>query len=420
MTLRGSHATVLALLAMGIAAAVAGLGWAPAPAWQLLVVAGIASLALAVAVSLRAGARLARSLTQEAAQAQREQVAQNTALRRELDVLARVPMSMREGLLALGEDGRIALINPALREMLLLPADAVGKTPLEVIRHAELKALLDTAASSRTPRSAELDLGLLKPRRLLAHASRLSGGQGGVLAVFVDVTELRRLESLRRDFVANVSHELRTPVAAVRAAAETLREALSRDPTAAPDFLDIIHRHALRLDRLLSDLLDLSRIESRELRLRFESLELAGVVRHVLALFAERAAARGQTLSASVASELGAVRADRRALEQVLGNLIENAVKYADEGARISVRAERDGALARLSVEDSGPGIAPEHLPRLFERFYRVDAGRSRDVGGTGLGLAIVKHLVEAMDGVVAVHSAPGHGTSFRFTLPVA
>jgi two-component system phosphate regulon sensor histidine kinase PhoR len=233
------------------------------------------------------------------------------------------------------------------------------------------------------------------------------------------VTDVRRLESLRRDFVANVSHELRTPIASIRSGAETLRGGAAGDPEAASRFLEIIERNAERLSRLVEDLLDLSRIESREFRLDLEEVAVAPFVEHLLGQHRGRAGARGVRLEAALPGDL-AVRADRRALEQVLGNLVDNALKYCPSGASVTVRASGEGARVRITVEDTGPGIEARHLPRLFERFYRVDAGRSRELGGTGLGLSIVKHLVEAMGGAVGVESELGRGTRFSFTVPKA
>jgi len=340
-------------------------------------------------------------------------------LRTERDRLSGILTSMLEGVLMLDAEGRVAHVNPALRQMLLLPGDAAGKLLLEVIRHAELKALLDAARRDRKPAHGEIELGGLKPRRLLVHVAPLEGQGPSVLAVFWDVTEMRRLETVRRDFVANVSHELRTPVTAIRSAAETLTKALSKDPEAAERFVDIIGRNSERLNALVEDLLDLSRIESRELRLSLEPLSVSAVVGHVLSLFEDRAAKRRVRLIESVPADMPRVRADRRALEQLLTNLVDNAVKYGGEGAEVRVRAERGSGTVRLVVEDTGPGIEERHLPRVFERFYRVDAGRSRELGGTGLGLSIVKHLAEAMGGAVGVESAAGKGSKFSVTLPV-
>jgi len=337
-------------------------------------------------------------------------------LREERDRLGGILASMQEGVLLLDRAGHIYVLNPSLREMLLVGPDSVGKTVLEVVRHAELKELLDQGRRSLEPVTREIDFGTLQPRRLLVRAAQLPGDQGGLLAVFVDVTEVRRLESLRREFVANVSHELRTPVTAVRSAAETLQNAAADDPVAARAFIGIIERNAERLHDLVEDLLDLSRIESRGLKLNIEALDVDRVYDQVLSLFSERAAKRGTVLENEAQVELPRVLADRRALEHVLTNLVDNAVKYCPN-ATIRLRAIAHEQSVELLVEDNGPGIEARHLPRLFERFYRVDAGRSRDIGGTGLGLSIVKHMVEAMGGSVRVESKPGAGTKFGVVL---
>lgn len=342
-------------------------------------------------------------------------------LRSERDLVSRILDGMQEGVLLLDNEGKVALMNPALREMLLLRADVIGQPLLEVVRHAELKELFDRARTTGKPCSGEVELGGLKPRRLLVRGASFTQHGGGLLAVFFDVTDVRRLESLRRDFVANVSHELRTPVTAILSAAETLDITLEKDPDGSRRFLGIIERNASRLQRLIEDLLDLSRIESRELRLRPERFALEPFVSTVLGMFRDRAEKKRVGLVVDVAASVEA-ELDRRALEQVLTNLVDNAVKYCAEGSTVTVRAEpSEGARGvRLRVEDDGPGIEQKHLPRLFERFYRVDAGRSREMGGTGLGLAIVKHLVEAMGGTIAVASTVGKGTTFDMKLPDA
>jgi two-component system phosphate regulon sensor histidine kinase PhoR len=338
-------------------------------------------------------------------------------LAEERDLLRGILWGMQEGVILLDASGRIALLNPALREMLLLGVDAQGKTLLEAIRHVELKQLLDEARGSSEPLNAEIEVGGIKPRRLLVRVAHVPGDDAQRFAVFVDVTEVRRLESMRRDFVANVSHELRTPVTAIRSAAETLQSAVADDPQVVPQFIGIIERNAARLQDLVEDVLDLSHIESHRLRLNMEAIDLRSAYAQVLSSFRDRASKKQVALSSEVPLDLPLVRADRRALEHVLTNLVDNAIKYCQGGSRVRLGATEVDGDVRLVVADDGPGIEARHLPRIFERFYRVDAGRSREIGGTGLGLSIVKHLVEAMGGVVQVESSAGAGTAFSFTL---
>jgi two-component system phosphate regulon sensor histidine kinase PhoR len=367
------------------------------------------------AAVLELGAQVGRAIQQLTQNLSTTQV----ELRAERDLLQGILRSMQEGVLLLDARGRVLLVNPALREMLLLGPDVVGQDLSTILEHEDLKRLLATARSTGAPSLGEIELAGLKPRRLLIRAIAQEREPSGLLVVFVDVTDVRRLESLRRDFVSNASHELRTPIASILSAAETLRDAAIHDPKAAPRFIDIVVRNAERLKRLVDDLLELSRIESREFSLTIEPGDVFSVVQHVLSLFRERAEKKRIRLVALVGTETMA-RFDRQALEAVLSNLVDNAVKYCPEGASITLRATTDRGLVRLSIEDTGPGIEAKHLPRLFERFYRVDKGRSREVGGTGLGLSIVKHLVEAMRGTIEVTSVVGQGTTFRFALPAA
>ena len=341
-------------------------------------------------------------------------------LRSERDLQVRIMEGMQEGVLVLDGNDRVVMMNQALRAMLLLGADSRGKPLIEVVRHAELEELIERAKAEKTIAPSEIDLPGIKPRRLLVHASALAGEGGGLLAVCVDVTDLRRLESLRRDFVANVSHELRTPVTAVLSAAETLTTSALSDKNAAIRFVGIINRNALRLQSLIDDLLELSRLESNQFRLKDEQVDLPSVVGIVLGLFREKAEQKGVKLAARIPKAFPTQRTDQRAVEQVLSNLVDNAIKYCPSGSSVTVSAAEEPGEIRLSVVDTGLGIDPKHLPRLFERFYRVDAGRSRDAGGTGLGLSIVKHLAEAMGGRVEVESTVGKGSTFSCWLPRA
>ncbi len=346
-----------------------------------------------------------------------------TELRSERDLVGHILDRMEEGVLLLDEQQRILRTNPALVSMLLprntgRPSENFGnQTVLEVFRNAELASAL-ARARPETRVAEEISIDGLKPRQLLVRITHFDEGQKGFLVVAVDVTEMRRLESLRRDFVANVSHELLTPVAAVQSATETLRGVIDRDPKNAKRFIDMIERNTDRLHALVKDLLELSRIESREFRVIREEIDLARFLETLLALFQPRAEARNIVISIALQSRNLVVATDRRALEMVVSNLVENAIKYCPDGSQITISGNLDSTRFQLAVSDNGPGIAAEHHGRLFERFYRIEPGRARATGGTGLGLSIVKNLVEALGGSVGLKSTLGQGSTFTMTFP--
>ncbi len=326
--------------------------------------------------------------------------------------------SMAEGVLVTSATGTIVLANAALRQMFLLDRAIIGRPPIEVIRVAGLDEILESAEDGGAG-AGEIELGGLRPRRVFVRVAPIQTSdpsqRPGLVAVFNDVTELRRLENVRRDFVANVSHELRTPIAAISSSAETLLGGALDDEETSREFVAIITRHAKRLQNLVEDLLELSAIEAKEWRLAMEDVDPDEITAAAVEAIAVAAAEKGVTVTRTVERPLPPVRADRRALEQILVNLLDNAVKYG--GANVALVAERRGDHVVFRVRDRGPGIEPRHLERIFERFYRVDAGRSRAVGGTGLGLSIVKNLVEALQGTVEVESTVGAGTTFTVTL---
>lgn len=233
--------------------------------------------------------------------------------------------------------------------------------------------------------------------------------------------DLRKLGTLRREFVANASHELRTPLSALCSAVETLRGTVVQDPKASQVFLDIIERHAARLRALVDDLLDLARIESPGFRPVLAEVQVSEVFAHVLSFMEGRAAEKKITITTELPSPAPKLITDRRGLEQIVSNYLDNAIKYCPPNSHVALSARLDEEAHALIIEvkDDGPGIAAEHLPRLFERFYRVDTGRSRALGGTGLGLSIVKHMAEAMGGRVGVESRPQHGATFYVSLPM-
>jgi two-component system phosphate regulon sensor histidine kinase PhoR len=235
--------------------------------------------------------------------------------------------------------------------------------------------------------------------------------------VMHDITDLRHLETVRRDFVANVSHELRTPISVIRANAETLLDGALGDPTAARPFVEALLRNAERLGRIIADLLDISRVEAGQLRLRCLPVPLAAAARRAADAMLPAVARKGLEVRVDIAEEIIAL-GDLQALDQVLLNLLDNAIKYTPEGGHVVVRAHADTEQVRVDVSDDGPGLEAHQRKRVFERFYRVDPGRSRDMGGTGLGLSIVKHLCETMGGRVGVDPGQPRGSIFWFVLP--
>ena len=326
--------------------------------------------------------------------------------------------SMEEGLLAVDHRGVVLLANESLCRALAL-RDPVGRHYLEAVRHGEVAALLEEVLRTGQRQEAEVDLHHLRRTYALA-AGPFPGVEGaphGGLVTFHDITSARRLDQVRRDFVANASHELRTPLTSIRGFVEALEDGALAEPTRAQRFLEKIRLHAERMAALVADLLELSRLEAGERAPRFETVAPMEIVEDVVASLGSLAASRGIALEAR---DGGApeVETDGERLRRILENIVENAIKYTPEGGRVEVATSRAPAGAVLVVQDDGPGIPPEHLPRIFERFYRVDKARSRAVGGTGLGLAIVRHLAESIDASVAVASEPGKGARFTISVP--
>lgn len=322
--------------------------------------------------------------------------------------------AMVEAVLVTDAEGRIRLTNSALERM--VGNQTEGRTSIEAIRSPALHAAVDDALLGRGSSVAiEIVIGSEK-RYLTAHVAPLPA-QGGVVAVLHDVTDLRHVEKVRRDFVANASHELRTPLTAIRGYAETLRDGAVEEPTTAKRFLGIILEHSARLSSLVDDLLELSRSESPDVPMDFVPLDLKPTINRTIAGLDAQAQAKHIKVVTELAPDLPRVLGDERALYHVLQNLIDNAIKYTQDAGQVTVRARAEGSAVIVEVADTGAGIASKHLPRVFERFYRVDSGRARTQGGTGLGLAIVKHHVQRMKGEVGVDSKLGSGTTFRVQL---
>ncbi len=363
-------------------------------------------------------AALARSLNRMAGQLEDRLM----LLSRERNQLRTVLDGMVEGVLLTDAAGRIVLANGAFARIFGAQAPVEGRRPLEAARVPALQEAVEAALATAEALTREIALGGAQEKVIRASlaAVRESGSTVGAVAVFHDVTELKRLEKVRQEFVANVSHELRTPLTAIKGYAETLRDGGLRDPARAAEFVEVIHRHAERLRALIEDLLDLAAVEQGEARLKPAPVRARDAVAQAEAVIRPAAGSRRQTLSLDLPADLPEVVADRDRLAQVLINLLDNAVKFTPEGGRVAVTGSAAGGRVTLAVSDNGVGIAPADLPRIFERFYRADRSRDRREGGTGLGLAIAKHLTQAMGGTIEVESLLGSGTTFRIVLPAA
>jgi two-component system phosphate regulon sensor histidine kinase PhoR len=345
-------------------------------------------------------------------------------LGRRLDELTRdrarldaILSGMVEGVLVLDAAGRIQLANRAAQSMLRMDTSSTGRPYVEVIRHPDIAAQLGTALRGEDADSREVALTRDPGRTFVARAAPVSrGGGGGAVLVLHEITDLRRADQIRRDFVANVSHELRTPLTAIRGYIEALLDERS-DLDEGRKFLEIIARHSARMERLVSDLLRLARLDARQEALDLAPCDLQQLFHTVITDVAQTAEAKHQNVTSSVDAPATRIVADPAKLHDVLRNLIENAVHYSPAHAAIRLEAYRENGVVRISVSDSGPGIPPEDLSRVFERFYRVDKSRGRP-GGTGLGLAIVKHLIELHGGHAVAENRPEGGARFVITLP--
>lgn len=349
------------------------------------------------------------------------------ALTREREELTTLMGAISDGILAVDHEGRPLFFNSRFA-LLFYPRELQeqeARLP-EIFRAPDVLNAFSEVLRSGAVR--EIDLPLLTKNEPLprffsisiAALRRDDGGIYGAVGVFHDVTDLKRAETIRIEFVGNVSHELRTPLTAIKGYADTLREDVSNGEFgSATKFLEVIGRNVERLMHLIDDLLDLSSLESMEAgQLTKASLSTREITERVLAALETRRAAKNHRIETSFTAQ--AILADPVRLEQVLVNLLENAIKYVPSGGRIGVHWEPETTGVRLRIEDNGPGIAPEHLPRLFERFYRVDKARSRELGGTGLGLAIVKHIMQRHGGSISVRSQISGGTEFTCRFPQA
>jgi two-component system phosphate regulon sensor histidine kinase PhoR len=337
--------------------------------------------------------------------------------------LITVLTNMIEAVVAVDLQTHLLIANPAFSKLFGINVPtALGKPLLEVIRHNGLHELTQRVLSDKTEATDLISTWTPDEREFEAHAMPLFENDAcvGALIVLHDVTRIRQLEKIRKDFVANVSHELRTPLAAIKGFAETLSSGGIDDEENRLSFVRSIEKQADRMTSLVDDLLDLTAIESGKRAPIKEPTNLTELIDEIIDSLKPLATRKRISLSAQPLSELPLVSCDRKQIKQVLTNLIENAIKFNNETGSVSVNGENNGVSVTISVSDSGPGIPESDLPRIFERFYRVDKARSRELGGTGLGLAIVKHIIEAHGGFVVVESTLGHGATFRFTLPLS
>ena len=340
-------------------------------------------------------------------------------LTEERDRAGQILDALDDGVLLLDGAGRLLVANPAARSWFGLPDALRPGLPVQrVLGAPQVSALAEEAAEAGAPVVGTLTLVFPEPRTLTMRAFPLAdrGPTGRIVVTLTDITQRRRLEVLRRDFVANASHELKTPVAAVRVLAETLLTALPDDPEAGRRFAERIGREAERLDALTRDLLDLSRVERGTLDV--EPVDLVGLVKEVVGGYADLAEERRIKLHSELRPQLS-MRGDRAQLGLLLSNLLDNALRYTPARGTVCVRLDGAESRAVIQVSDTGQGIPAGELSRVFERFYRVDKARARQTGGTGLGLAIVRHVAEAHGGTVRVDSELGRGSTFTVSLPV-
>ncbi len=336
--------------------------------------------------------------------------------------LETVLSGMVEGVIVTDAKGKIILANPSLRKLFFIDTAPEGKTPLEVVRNSAVQNIADRVLKGGQRIAAE-EISVSSPEEKFIKVSGVAIMKekqvDGAIFVFHDITELRRLEKVRQDFVANVSHELRTPLSSIKGYSETLMDGVSKAEE-RQEFLGIIYRESDRLAKLIDDLLDLSKIESGKMAMVFMPVGIAPVAKRSAGVLEKSARDKSIKVEFNIPEGLPKVMADENRLSQVFLNLLDNAVKYTPEGGSVKVSVFPQDKYLQVDVTDTGVGIPESDLPRVFERFYRVDKARSRQLGGTGLGLSIVKHIVQSHGGQVWVKSEPGCGSTFSFTIPQA
>jgi two-component system phosphate regulon sensor histidine kinase PhoR len=341
---------------------------------------------------------------------------------REESNLETILASMEEGVMVVDAQHVLRRVNPSFLTLHNLKADPRGQTVLHTLREPAIEEIVSAALKTGEPQTREVEIaGSKPPRHFAVHAVPMRDDEGrpGVVAIFRDTSRIKQLEDVRREFVANVSHELRTPLSIFQGYLENLLDDPTMPRKEQAEIFTILRKHSSRLNALLEDLLILARLESRYEELQREVIAPAEFIRGLLADWRERAEKKKLALTLDLPGDLPTIHADPLRLGQVLNNLLENAIKYTEEGGRVAIHATRENGVVEVRVEDTGSGIPPADLPHIFERFYRADKSRTRELGGTGLGLSIVKHIVQSHGGTVKAESTYGKGTTISFRLPV-
>lgn len=342
-------------------------------------------------------------------------------IEKETSHLSGILETIQEGVLLTDNEGRIVLANKALCQLFNVQNDPAGQSLIEIFHQEKIQSCCDHLLKEGGRISFELELGILEEKYFQVNFSSMEneGRVLGVVGVFIDMTQVRKLEKMRKEFVANISHELKTPLSSIKGYSETLLENCPKDPEKIKEFAQIIHRNAQRLQDLVEDIMSLSSLEQKKAPLELKPISLLTVVEEVCQQLGSLAKLNNVSIEILLKKNLPSVLADGEKIKKVFTAIIENAIKYLGEGKKAQIQATVLNDHVKVCIQDNGPGIPREFLSRIFERFFCVETSRSREVGGSGLGLAIAKHIVQAHEGEIWAESELGQGVSFYFTLPI-
>ncbi len=341
-------------------------------------------------------------------------------IEKESSHLTGILSTIAEGVLLTDTEGRIVLANKALRRFFSVKSDPIEKSLIEIFHQEKMQVACDQLLKEPGRISFELDLGILEETSLKVNFSTIENEAGviGVVGVFIDMTQVKKLEKMRKEFVANISHELKTPLSSIKGYSETLLENVPSDTEKVKEFAGIIHRNAERLQHLVEDIMSLSRLEQKQEQLQRASVYVSEVTQEVIQQLGHLAELHHVAIEEKIDKDLPPLFVDVEKVKKVFAAILENAIQYIGEGKKVQINAVLKEDLIQIEISDNGPGIPQNAIPNLFERFYRVEQSRSRDVGGSGLGLAIAKHIVLAHGGGIWAESPQSRGASFYFTLP--